>query len=128
MPSHAHATLVGHVGGDVTLRDTAKSKVASFSLAVNTGWGDKKTTTWWRVSIWGPPAEWAQRDLSKGSAVMVAGEPAEREYIHNGEERKTLEISCREFVAIGKSEASTADQGADSYGDRASSPADDVPF
>jgi|SRR5208337_3756474 len=66
--------LQGNLGADVEVRYTGTGKaVANISLAVNSGYGEKKTTTWFRVTLWEGLAEQAQQTLSKGSDVTVIG-------------------------------------------------------
>ena len=66
--------LIGRLGKDVTLRYTPDGKaVASFPVAVDDGFGDKKTTVWYRVSAWNKDAENCNQYLKKGSLVLVDG-------------------------------------------------------
>ena len=68
---HQHLTLVGYLGGEPTLRFTAKGDpVTTFSLAVS-GYNDD--TTWFRISVWGKQAESCDKFLHKGSLVLVTG-------------------------------------------------------
>jgi single-strand DNA-binding protein len=66
--------LQGNLGGDVEVRHTGTGKaVANLSIAVNSGYGEKKTTAWFRVTAWEGLAEQAQQNLTKGSEVTVIG-------------------------------------------------------
>jgi len=72
-------TLVGRLGSDPTMRFTPGGKpVTTFSLATSRSYTDSagkkvEETAWWRVSVWGPQAEFCNQYLSKGSAVLVVG-------------------------------------------------------
>ena len=67
------ATGLGRLGRDPESRDTDYGAVVSVSLAFDHGYGERKTTTWIRVSAWGKLGELLMR-LQKGNRVQVSGE------------------------------------------------------
>jgi single-strand DNA-binding protein len=68
-------TLVGRLGRDPGLKYLGDgTAVADFPMAVDQGWGDKKTTIWVRVTAWRKTAENVAQYLKKGSMVLVEGE------------------------------------------------------
>lgn len=74
-------TILGKLGKDVELKDINGTALAKFSVAQNVGFGDKKTTNWFEVSIWGAQAKSNFVDyLKKGQMVQVFGELSTREY------------------------------------------------
>lgn len=74
-------TILGKLGKDVELKDINGTALAKFSVAQNVGFGDKKTTNWFEVSIWGAQAKSNFVDyLKKGQMVQVVGELSTREY------------------------------------------------
>lgn len=75
--------IAGTTGKDAEHKTTqGGTDLCSFSVAVNSGYGDNKVTTWFDVTKWGKGAEGLARILRKGSKVAVAGELGTRE--HNG--------------------------------------------
>jgi len=71
------ATLIfrGRLGSDPQLRTTQTGEpVANFNLAIDQGYGERKSTVWVRVVVWGKQAEACQRYLSKGDLVCVHAE------------------------------------------------------
>jgi len=52
----------------------ATEPVANFNLAIDQGYGERKTTAWVRVTCWGKQAEAASQHLSKGDLVCVHSE------------------------------------------------------
>lgn len=83
-------SLAGALGRDAEYRESDNGKGrCQFSVAVNIGYGDKKTTVWVDVTRWGEGAKGLANLLRKGSKVAVTGEMSTRE--HNG---KTY-IQCR---------------------------------
>lgn len=75
------ATIAGNVGKDAELKSTNDgTPYCRFSVAVSTGWGDRKATTWWDVTRWGKSAEKLAPMLTKGTKVTASGEVSTREH------------------------------------------------
>lgn len=73
--------IAGNLGKDAELKTTqGGDQFCRFSVAVSTGWGDKKATTWWDVTRWGKGADKLAEFLKKGSKVAVSGEISTREH------------------------------------------------
>jgi len=73
--------IQGNLGKDVEQRYTPAGKaVCNFPVAVDEGFGDKKSTTWFNVTAWEKTAEACAKFLSKGSKVLVSGRIQTREY------------------------------------------------
>lgn len=96
-------TFTGRLGKDAEVRHTASGHaICSFSVAVESGWADKKTTTWVRCSLFGKRAESGLTQyLTKGAMVAVSGEFSAREYEANGEKRTSIEVRVGELDLIG---------------------------
>lgn len=108
MPNHASATIIGHLGREPETRATQSgTKVFSAVLAVNTGYGDTKRTTWWNVSAFGKTAETLEKiNLSKGDAIGFSGEVSIREYTDKeNNKRQSLELNAREFILLGEAKS-----------------------
>ena len=75
-------TAVGRIGRDAEVRSTQNgTSVAGFPLAVDVGFGDRKSTLWCDASIWGRRAESGlPQYLVKGQQVAVSGEIGTREF------------------------------------------------
>ena len=67
-------TLTGRVGGDAETRTAGSGEVTSFNLAVDQGWGERKTTNWFRVSIWRDRGRKLAGHILKGNKLAVTGE------------------------------------------------------
>lgn len=77
----AHMTITARLARDPETRSSAKgTNICTLLLPVDTGWGDNKTTTWWRVSLFGKRADVAARFMRKGAWCCVSGSPTVREY------------------------------------------------
>lgn len=82
-------TIAGNIGKSAELRSTGGGdKVAGFTVAVDDGFGDKKRTIWFDVSIWGKRAETLAPMLTKGGKVCVSGDFSTRE--HDGKTYLTV--------------------------------------
>ncbi len=86
----------GRLGSDPVSRTTQSgSEVTSFSLATESGYGDKKKTIWEKVSCWGKLGKFAAEHLVKGMMVSVLGEDEIREWTGNdGEHHVQNDISA----------------------------------
>lgn len=70
----ATATIIGNLGKDPEIRSTTTGKkIATFSIAVEDGFGDKLATNWWDIIAWGELAEFTEKYLKKGKTVSVIG-------------------------------------------------------
>lgn len=75
-------TCTARIGRDAEVRVTkGGTSVCSFTGAVDSGYGDKKTTTWVQFALFGKRAEGNLPEyLVKGAQVAVSGELATEEY------------------------------------------------
>lgn len=89
-------TLAGRTGRDAEYKTLqGGSEFCRFSVAAETGFGERKVTTWVDVTKWGKGSEGLSRILRKGSSVAVSGEMTLREH-----EGRTY-VQCRaDHVAI----------------------------
>lgn len=124
-------TLTGRVGGNAETRQAGQNTVTNFNCAVDQGWGDNKSTNWFRVAIWGERGSKLAPYIVKGDKVTVTGELIIGEY--NGKpqyEVRAHDVDC--FMARKEANSGNGSQGAPSGG--RGQPAafddlsDDVPF
>lgn len=69
-------TLIGNLTKDIEVRYTTGEKqmaVAHFSLAINSGYGDKKRVDYPNIVVFGKTAENCEKFLKKGSKCAVRG-------------------------------------------------------
>jgi single-strand DNA-binding protein len=93
--------LMGRLGRDPESRYTPSGKqVTNFSIAVDTGWGDKKQTSWFRCNVWEKKAEAVAEYFRKGSRILVEGECVIREYEANGEKKWSTEVNVQNFYFV----------------------------
>lgn len=103
----ANIQVLGKLGKDVEIKTVGQSTVAQFSLAETVGFGEKKQTIWYDVSIWGKRAESGLVDyLSKGRELLVYGELTTTE--HNG--KTYLKINANDVKLTQGTKENTGNQ------------------
>ena len=66
--------VIGRLGKDPEMQYTANGNaVTKFSVAADSGFGDKKKTEWFNVVAWEKTAEACAQYLNKGSLVYIEG-------------------------------------------------------
>jgi len=107
--------IIGRAGRDPEMRYMPDgTPVTSFSVATDKGWGDKKTTLWFRVSCWGKLAETVNKYVTKGKPLSLWGELSEPRVWQDtqGEYRTGLELTAREVEFLGsKGDGAQGDAG-----------------
>lgn len=74
-------TITGGLGKDATLRTTqAGEDILSFNVGVSQGYGERKSTNWYRCNVWGKRGRTISQYLLKGVKVTVQGELSIGEY------------------------------------------------
>ena len=94
-------TITGALGRDAELKRTKTGdEVLSFPVGVSQGYGDNKTTNWYRCSMWGKRAVNLQQYLMKGVKVAVAGEMKTGEY--EGKTQLNIDVATLDFMSRGE--------------------------
>lgn len=99
-------SAVGRVGAEPDVKQLSNGdNVASFPVAVDSGYGDKKVSTWFRVGLYGKKSAVAQY-INKGDKIAVTGEIVNREYTaKDGSKQHSLEITNANITLIGSKQA-----------------------
>lgn len=95
-------TIRGRLTADPELRFTPSgAAVVNFTVATNARTFDKQANEWkdgpasfYRCSAWRDMAENVAESLVRGSAVIVVGNIAQREWEKDGEKRSTFEVQA----------------------------------
>lgn len=95
--------FTGGIGRDCETRFTTKGEaITSFSVALSSGYGENKLTTWLNCSIFGKRGESLAPYLLKGAQVAITGEFSARPYKSKaGEEKQSLEVRVNDVTLIG---------------------------
>lgn len=85
-------TVTGNLGQDAKVREAGSTSVCNFSVAMTSGYGDKKQTNWLDCSLFGKQAESSLPSyLVKGAKVSISGELGTRQY--EGKTYLTLRVN-----------------------------------
>ena len=90
-------TIIGHVTKDAETRTVKVSGVdtlvTDFTVAANEGYGDNKTTNYFRITIWREQGAKMAPHLVKGRAIAASGVVSARAWVDNqGQARAQLEL------------------------------------
>ena len=96
-------SFVGTIGKNAEVRYLQSgAAVLTVSVANNTGYGDRKKTAWFRVSVFGKRAEGEFKTfLTKGQQVYVSGELSVQEYEKDGQTKYSLEVLANILDLVG---------------------------
>lgn len=130
--AHAHITIHGRLAADpeTVYSDKGDPRV-KFRVGVTQGWGERKSTGWYGVVIFGKRGEFVQTYLHKGDEVIVSGELAVTETEKAGEKRTYLDVVASSVEPVGGRRDEAPQQRASGPAPRqaARGPAsDDIPF
>lgn len=87
--------LIGNMTKDPEVKYTTGEKptaVCGFSIAVNSGYGDKKRTDYPTIVCFGKTAENLDRYTAKGSKVAISGKIQTGSYEKDGQKIYTTEV------------------------------------
>jgi len=84
-------TIAGNITRDAVVRSTNGGNVTGWSVAVDDGWGQSKSTIFFDCSWWGQRGEKVAPYLLKGGKVAVSGELSKRE--HEGKTYLTVNVT-----------------------------------
>ena len=96
-------TFSGNLGGDAEARATKNgTHVTQFSVAMNSGYGDHKKTSWVRCAMFGKRGESVAPYLLKGQQVVVSGEAQLNSWVNkDGVEKTSLECNVNDVTLVG---------------------------
>ena len=95
-------SFVGSLGKDAELKKVGDSTVLEFNVANNVGFGEKKSTNWFKCAMWGKSGEKLEQFLKKGSKVFITGELTLREWqSKEGKGGSSMEVRVRNLDLVG---------------------------
>lgn len=95
--------LIGNLTNEPTVRYTQQNTaVASYSIAINTGYGEKQETLFMNVVTWGKSAEYVSQYIKKGQTVAITGRLKNNSYEDKeGHKHNLIVVITEEIEAIG---------------------------
>jgi single-strand DNA-binding protein len=98
-----NVNMIGNLTRDPEMRTTNNgTQVTSFTIAVNSGWGDNKKTSFIPVTAWNKTAENCHKFLNKGSKIAVSGRIDTESYEKEGKTIYTWKVVANnvEFLTV----------------------------
>ena len=120
-------SAIGTLGKDSEVRDAGTTKVINFSIAVNVGYGDKKSTMWIECAKFGDKTAVSDY-LKKGTKVYVSGEPSLRQWESNGKHGASINLRVQEVELLGKKDDQQQTETTAPSAPTVDATIDDVPF
>jgi single-strand DNA-binding protein len=119
--------FTGRIGKDCETRFTSEGDpITSFTAAMDSGYGDKKITTWLNCSMFGKRGESVAPYLLKGTQIAVSGEFTCREYTDkSGNKRTSNDVRVNDLTLIGVKSYKPTKRGLDAP---PSFEEEDIPF
>lgn len=104
MPGLNRVEIIGNVGGEPELRFTPSGKpVCSFTVAVNSKFGEQDTTEWFYIVAWNKLAETCNQYLGKGQQVFVDGRLQTKNWDDaDGKKHYRTELIANKVLFLGK--------------------------
>lgn len=95
--------ITGRLTKDPELRSTQNgTNVAKYTIAINTGYGEKQQTDFINVTTWGKSGEFVSKYFKKGQAIGIVGRLNSNNYEDkNGNKRYSLEVITEDIEFIG---------------------------
>lgn len=98
MNSLNSVTLQGNLTDDPKIVGKEDNKVARFTIAINRGFGDKRTTTFVDCVAFGQQVPVIAQHLKKGKQVIIAGELQQSRWeTKEGEKRSRIEVRLHNY-------------------------------
>lgn len=99
------ASFVGRLTRDAEFKTIGENQVCNFSVASDSGYGEKKLTQFVDCALWGHRGEKIHNWLLKGKQVVVYGDIGSREYDKkDGSKGFTLTCRVTDLEFVGKKE------------------------
>lgn len=113
--------IFGHLGADVETRSTPDgTKVSTLRMATNIRKGDKETTVWYQITLWGNQWDRLMPHLTKGKGLIIVGElQPPRTYVDkNGMTQVALDVRGEfiRFSPFGRTDRPEGQQQGGQYG------------
>lgn len=127
-------SFAGRLAADIEVKNSTKGEpIGNFTVASDVGFGDKKTTNWFRCTLYGKRVDSVAQFLNKGQQVTIFGQLTLRKWTDkNGVEQLSPDVWVDDFALQGGKQsgdsAPPARQQKPQQGRQDDFAADDIPF
>lgn len=95
--------LIGNLTKDPELRYTKQNTpVASYTIAINSRYGEQQQTDFINISTWGKSGEFVSKYFKKGQPIAITGRLKNRNYEdNNGVKHYSMEVVTEDIEFVG---------------------------
>lgn len=95
--------LIGNLTKDPELRFTKQNTpVASYTIAVNTGYGELQETNYINITTWGKGGEFIKKYFKKGQSIAITGRLKNKNYEDSkGTKHYSMEVVTEDIEFVG---------------------------
>lgn len=94
--------LIGRLTKDVELRYTkSNTPVATYTIAINSGYGEKQETNYINITTWGKSGEFVSKYFKKGQPIAITGRLKNKNYESNGVKHYSYEVVTEDVEFVG---------------------------
>ena len=92
-----HFTGFGRLTADPEFKPVGDTSVANFTLATDTGYGERKATLFTKCAAWGKQAELIRDSFKKGNRILITGEMQPNNWGKDGNTVYDVKVNVRNF-------------------------------
>ena len=90
-------TGFGRLTADPEFKPVGDTSVANFTLATDTGYGERKATLFTKCAAWGKQAELIRDSFKKGNRILITGEMQPKNWEKDGKTVYDVQVNVRNF-------------------------------
>ena len=103
--------LIGNLTKEPELRYTKNNTpVASYTIAVNTGYGELQETNFINITTWGKAGEFINKYFKKGQSIALTGRLKNKNYESNGVKHYGMEVVTEDIEFVGSKKEEPAEE------------------
>lgn len=104
--------LIGNLTKDPDLRYTkSNTPVASYTVAINTRYGENQQTDYINISTWGKSGEFIKKYFKKGQPIAITGRLKNKNYEDsNGIKHYSIEVITEDIEFVGSKKETNVEE------------------
>ena len=121
--------LIGNLVRDPELRYTKQNTpVASYTIAINTRYGEQQQTDYINISTWGKSGEFVSKYFKKGQPIAIIGRLKNKNYESNVVKHYSMEVVTEDIEFIGSKKEETKVEPKEEFTPNFNIDDDEMPF
>ena len=122
--------LIGNLVRDPELRYTKQNTpVASYTIAINTRYGEQQQTDYINISTWGKSGEFVSKYFKKGQPIAITGRLRNKNYEDSkGNKRYEMEVVTEDIEFVGSKKEESNKPQEEEFTPNFEIGEDDLPF